>query len=130
MLVSAGYDAIGVDPGAPAGPCYRQVEFERYDMTGPADAFVACTSLHHVADLGEMLDRMRLGLRPGGRLAIVEWVHERFDEATARWCCARLPPAGCQASWLQQLCGQWRESGMPWDACCRSWAQAENLHSG
>lgn len=91
VLVSAGYDAVGVDPGAPAGPWYRQVEFERYDVTGPADAFVACTSLHHVADLGEVLDRMGVGLVPGGRLVIVEWARERFDEATARWCCARLP---------------------------------------
>jgi len=130
VLVSAGYDAVGVDPGAPAGPWYRQVEFERYDVTRPADAFVACTSLHHVADLGEVLDRMAAGLVPGGRLVIVEWAWERFDEATARWCCARLPQAGGEASWLQQLCGQWRESGMSWGTCCRSWAQAENLHSG
>lgn len=130
VLVAAGYDAVGVDPGAPAGPWYRQVEFERYDVTGPADAFVACTSLHHVADLGEVLDRMGVGLVPGGRLVIVEWARERFDEATARWCCARLPEAGGEASWLQQLCGQWRESSMPWGTCCRSWAQAENLHSG
>jgi SAM-dependent methyltransferase len=132
MLVSTGYDAVGVDPEAPAGPCYRQVEFERYDMTGPADAFVACTSLHHVADLGVVLDRMGSGLRPGGRLVIVEWAHERFDEATARWCCARLPQAGgdSEAGWLQQLSAQWRESGMPWDACRRSWAQGEKLHRG
>ena len=39
-------------------------------------------------------------------------------------------PSQRPGQWLQQLCGQWRESGLPWDACCRSWAQAENLHSG
>jgi SAM-dependent methyltransferase len=130
MLAAAGYDAVGVDPGAPGGPWYRQVEFERYDLTRPADALVACTSLHHVADLGEVLDRIRSGLRPGGQLVIVEWARERFDEATARWCCSRLPRVSGEASWLQQLCGQWRESDMAWDACCQSWAQAENLHSG
>ena len=37
---------------APPGPGYSQVEFEHYDMPWPADAIVACASLHHVADLG------------------------------------------------------------------------------
>ena len=36
MLRSAGYDATGVDPEAPDGPWYRQVEFERYELPGPA----------------------------------------------------------------------------------------------
>jgi hypothetical protein len=25
---------------------------------------------------------------------------------------------------------EWRESGQPWDACLRSWADAEGLHAG
>ena len=45
----AGYDAVGVDPMAPAGPEYRQLEFERLDLGAAVDAVVACTSLHHVA---------------------------------------------------------------------------------
>jgi SAM-dependent methyltransferase len=57
MLGQAGYQATGVDPQAPPGPSYRQVEFERYDLPGRVDAVVACTSLHHVADLGRAARR-------------------------------------------------------------------------
>jgi hypothetical protein len=46
-----GYDAVGVDPAAPSGPGYHQTDFENHQPTGPADAIVACTSLHHVSDL-------------------------------------------------------------------------------
>jgi hypothetical protein len=49
MLGQAGYQATGVDPEAPPGPSYRQVEYERYDLPGRVDAVVACTSLHHMA---------------------------------------------------------------------------------
>jgi SAM-dependent methyltransferase len=100
MMEAAGYQAIGVDPEAPPGLSYRQVEFERYGTAGQLDAIVACTSLHHVADLAGVLDLVAGVLVPGGRAVIVEWARERFDEATARWCFARLPDlmmtrAGC-----------------------------------
>src|SRR5215470_4695930 len=52
VLRSAGYDATGVDPEAPEGPWYHRVEFERHELASPAAAVVACTSLHHVADVG------------------------------------------------------------------------------
>lgn len=94
MLESAGYQATGIDPEAPAGSSYRQVEFESYEAPGPADAVVASASLHHVADLAVVLDQVKALLVPAGRLVIVEWAHERFDEATARWCFARLPEPG------------------------------------
>jgi SAM-dependent methyltransferase len=54
---------------------------------------VACTSLHHVADLDQVLDLIHDTLTPGGVLVVVEWARERFDETTARWCFARLSPA-------------------------------------
>ncbi len=129
MLRAAGYQTVGVDPAAPPGTWYHQVEFEDYAPTAPADAVLACTSLHHVADLDRVLALIQAALVPGGTLMMVEWARERFDEATARWCCARLPSATRQPSWLQELCSQWRESGQPWDACCRSWAAAERLHA-
>ena len=53
---------------------------------------MACTSLHHVADLGDVLDGVGAALAPDGALVVVEWAWERFDEATARWCFARLAP--------------------------------------
>jgi SAM-dependent methyltransferase len=130
MLERAGYQATGVDPEAPRGPSYRQVEFEHYDMPGRLDAIVACTSLHHVADLAEVLDMVDAVLVPGGVAVIVEWARERFDEATARWCFSRLPRPDGDLGWLHQRHAEWRESGQPWDAYLRSWAQAEGLHAG
>ncbi len=120
MMEAAGYQVTGVDPEAPPGPSYRQVEFERYEMPGQLDAIVACTSLHHIADLAAVLDLVAQALVPGGRAVIVEWARERFDEATARWCFARLPGPGDDPGWLHQRQAGWRESGQPWDACLRS----------
>ena len=91
---------------------------------------MACTSLHHVADLGEVLDLVAEMLLPGGVLVVVEWARERFDEATARWCSGRLAPTEDQHSWLAERLAQWRSSGQTWDAYCRSWAEAERLHAG
>jgi SAM-dependent methyltransferase len=120
-----------VDPEAPPGPSYRQVEYERYDLPGRVDAVVACTSLHHVADLGTALDLVAAALVPGGVAVIVEWARERFDEATARWCFSRLPEAGNDhPGWLHHRQAEWRESGQSWDAYLRSWEQAEGLHAG
>jgi SAM-dependent methyltransferase len=131
FLERAGYQATGVDPEAPLGPSYRQVEFERYDLPGRVDAIVACTSLHHVADLSAALDLVEAALVPGGMAVVVEWARERFDEATARWCFARLPEAnGDHPSWLHHRQAEWIGSGQPWDAYLRSWEQAEGLHSG
>jgi SAM-dependent methyltransferase len=130
MLAAAGYQATGVDPEAPAGPEYRQAEFEQSGLPGQAAAIVACTSLHHVADLREVLDLVRGTLLPGGRVVVVEWARERFDEATARWCFSRLAPPEDGHSFLHGQQEQWRESGQQWDAWCRSWAEAEGLHPG
>ena len=130
-LRDAGYAADGVDPEAPDGPWYHQTEFERYDMTGPAQAVVACTSLHHVGDVGQVLDLAGARLMPGGRLVVVEWARERFDEPTARWCFGRLPPPSEEdPGWLQNRCDQWRASGLAWDEYCQAWAEDEGLHAG
>ncbi len=130
MLESAGYQATGVDPEAPAGPSYRKVEFERSEVPGPVDAVVACTSLHHVADLGVVLDLVNTVLVPGGVLVIVEWARERFDEATARWCFARLPEPEQDHDWLRHRQADWQQSGQSWDDYLRSWADAEGMHAG
>ena len=145
-LKSAGYEATGVDPEAPAGLSYRQAPFEHSDLPARLDAVVACTSLHHVADLGDVLDLVHNALVPGGSVVIVEWAREHFDEATARWCFDRLPEAaghqdtnqdhGHQGAdhdhgdhdWLRQRRAEWLESGQPWDTFLRSWAHAEGLH--
>ncbi len=59
----------------------------------------------------------------------MEWAWERFDEATARWCLSRLPTDDPEPGWLRTRCEEWQASARPWDACCRSWAEAEALHS-
>jgi SAM-dependent methyltransferase len=129
-LRSAGYQAAGVDPEAPEGPWYHRIEFERYEVPAPGQAVVACTSLHHVADVGAVLNLVEAALVPGGTLIVVEWARERFDEATARWCFARLPPPSAGPGWLQERHDQWRASGLPWDSYCRAWAEEEGLHAG
>ena len=125
-----GYHAIGIDPEAPEESGFRRVEFERYDSREGVDAVVACVSLHHVADLGEVLDKVMAMLAPPGALVIVEWARERFDEATARWCFKRLAPLDDHPGWLAKCQAEWRTSVEPWDAWCRSWAEQERLHTG
>ena len=131
-LLGGGYDAVGVDPEAPEGPGYHRVELERYESSRPVDCVVASTSLHHVADLDEVLDRVGTILVPGGALVVVEWAWERFDQATARWCFARLAPpaATAEPGWLHRHRDQWAASGQPWDAFFQAWAAAEGLHTG
>jgi SAM-dependent methyltransferase len=124
-----GYHAVGVDPAAPPGPGYHQREFEHHEPTGPVDAIVACTSLHHVGDLGHVLDHAAAALAPGGVLIVVEWAYEKFDEATARWCFGRLPGSGEQ-SWLHSHRDLWLRSDQPWHTCLDAWARRERLHSG
>jgi SAM-dependent methyltransferase len=131
MLRGAGYGAVGIDPRAPDGPWYRQIEFEAYESPDPAGAVVACTSLHHTSDVGAVLDLAKSALTAAGSIVVVEWARERFDEATARWCFDRLPaPSAGEPGWLQELHDQWRASGQRWDAYCRGWAQSEALHAG
>ena len=131
-LLDGGYQAVGVDPEAPEGSDYQRVEFEDYESTQPVDCVVASLSLHHVAALDEVLDRVKDLLVPGGVLVVVEWAWERFDEATARWCSARLaPPApGVEPGWLHRHQGRWAPSGQPWDDYLRGWASEEGLHPG
>jgi SAM-dependent methyltransferase len=131
-LLDGGYEPVGVDPEAPEGPGYRRIEFERYEPPQTVDCVVASLSLHHVADLDEVLDRLGAVLVPGGVLVVLEWAWERFDEATARWCFARLtPPApGDGPGWLHKHQERWLASREPWDGYLRAWAEQEGLHPG
>jgi SAM-dependent methyltransferase len=127
-LRGAGYDAVGVDPEAPTGPSFRRTEFERYDGQRPVDAIIACTSLHHVGDLHLAVDKAASALDAGGVLVVVEWAHEAFDEATARWCFDRLPQEG--DTFLHRHRDAWADSGLPWSTYFQRWARVEHgLHS-
>jgi SAM-dependent methyltransferase len=125
---AAGYDALGVDPEAPAGDEYRRIEFERLDeRVEPLAAVVASTSLHHVADPAEVLDAIAHLLAPGGRVIVVEWDWVAFDEPTAEWCFERLP-AG-EDGWLHHHRDAWASSGRPWSAYLRGWAEEHGIHA-
>jgi SAM-dependent methyltransferase len=126
-----GYDATGVDPEAPAEAEYHRIEFEDFPIEPAADAVVASTSLHHVADLDLVLDRIRSLLAPAGTAVIVEWAHERFDEPTARWCFDRLAPTDDDHhSWLHAHRDDWRRSGQSWDDYYGTWLHDGPLHTG
>jgi hypothetical protein len=75
-----------------------------------------------------VFDKIHATLTPGGRLVVIEWAHERFDEATARWCFDRLGTAG--HSWLGHHRERWQESGQSWDEYFASWIADEQLHAG
>jgi SAM-dependent methyltransferase len=130
MLRAAGYDATGVDMAAPDAPGYHRVEFERYDVPQPVEAIVACTALHHVADLAAVVRRLASALAPDGRLIVVEWARERLDAATAAWCFARLPGPENGTGWLHNRRAEWLASGQDWDTYLRSWATGQGHHSG
>jgi SAM-dependent methyltransferase len=131
-LLRDGYTATGVDPKAPAGPEYRQGEFESYRPPRPVQAVVASTSLHHVAGLDLVLYRMAAVLATSGVAVVIEWASEAFDGATARWCFARLPAAdpGDEPGWLERHRAQWAASGLSWDAYIGGWLAEEGLHTG
>jgi SAM-dependent methyltransferase len=131
-LLRAGYRATGIDPEAPEGPNYHRVEFESDHLDAQVDAVVACTSLHHVADLDLVLDKVAAALSPGGTLVVVEWGWELMDERTAQWGFARLPdvePDG-HPGWLQGARTRWLESGLPWTEFCTQWATEHGMHTG
>jgi SAM-dependent methyltransferase len=126
MLRSSGYEAIGVDPEAPDAEEYRRVEFENAEPFSGVDAVVASTSLHHVADPADVIERVASALAPSGMVVVIEWDWEVFDEPTADWCFQRLGPDE-DAGWLHELRDEWRRSGRPWSACLSDWAQ-EHVH--
>jgi hypothetical protein len=62
-------------------------------------------------------------------LIVIEWAHEKFDEATARWSFDRLPNNGKQG-WLHSRRELWLASQQPWRTYLDDWARREGQHSG
>lgn len=79
-LVAAGYDAIGVDPRAPAGEPYLQVDFRGLD--GEFDAAVAGRVIHHLHPLDESLDKLA-SLAP--LLVVDEFAWDLIDPELQAW---------------------------------------------
>lgn len=65
-LARAGHFVTAIDPRAPEGAIFRRVRIEEFSDPGPFDCVVAILSLHHVQDLGKVLDKIANLLRTGG----------------------------------------------------------------
>ena len=129
MLRADGYDAIGIDPQAPDDAHYQRIEFERAELPHQVDAIIASTSLHHVADPAQVIDRITSTLTSGGAVIVVEWAWEKFDEQTAEWCFKRLG-SDDEAGWLHRRRDEWLDSGHDWPNYLRDWAERDALHPG
>jgi SAM-dependent methyltransferase len=127
-LRASGYDAVGVDPQAPDEAAYLRIAFELAELPGEVDALVASTSLHHVADPGEVIDRVANVLASTGTVVVVEWNQDGFDEPTAEWCFERLGP-DADPGWLHRHRDGWAASGQPWSLYLKEWAREHGLHS-
>jgi hypothetical protein len=79
-LATAGYDAFGVDPRAPAGPRFRAVDYRELEET--FDACVAVRVLHHVEPLDEAIAKLA-ALAPV--LVVDEFAPERITGAAQEW---------------------------------------------
>jgi SAM-dependent methyltransferase len=128
-LRESGYDAAGIDPNAPAASGFHRIGFEQFEPEQPVDAVVASRSLHHVADIGEMVRHIAAVLRPGGTLVVAEWAWEQFDADTAEWCFSRADGSreAAEPGWLMRRRDGWRVSGRPWDAYFADWATGHEL---
>jgi SAM-dependent methyltransferase len=134
-LAQAGHRVVAVDPEAPQGPIFRRVTVEELTDPGPFDAVVACLMLHHVADPGLVLDKCLRLLAPDGRMLVVDYARERFDEAAARWWMGHRRCDAGEPGWLERHYQEWRQAraaGEP--ASFARWyqrrSQQEGIHQG
>ena len=106
-LVEAGYDALGVDTRAPAGPRFRQVDFREVD--GEYDAVVAGRVIHHLQALDEAVDKLA-SLAP--LLIVDEFAWDLIDADLRDWYEEqhRLRPDAPGPSSLDEW--RWRHPGL------------------
>lgn len=93
-LAAAGYDALGIDPAAPAEEPFRRIKLEDLEQDELFAAVVAAHTLHHVTDLDIALDRIVAHLAPGGLLLVDEQGWDLLDDATAEWYWGQLRVLG------------------------------------
>jgi SAM-dependent methyltransferase len=80
---TAGYDVVAIDPEAPNGAIFRRTTIEAFEDPGPFAAVVASRSLHHVDDLGGVLDKLVRLL--AGPLILNEFAWDRREPMTPEW---------------------------------------------
>jgi hypothetical protein len=102
-LVETGYDAIGVDPRAPAGERYVQTDFR--EVEGVFDAVVAGRVIHHLEPLGEAVEQLA-SLAP--LLIVDEFAWDLIDEPLQRWYDAQPKVSGPPT--IEQW--RWRHPGL------------------
>jgi SAM-dependent methyltransferase len=85
VLEAADYNVVAIDPDAPEGAIFRRTTIEAFDEWGPFDAVVASRSLHHVEDLGGVLDKLVRLLAGRGLLVLNEFAWDRREPMTAEW---------------------------------------------
>ncbi|MPZ73324.1 MAG: methyltransferase domain-containing protein [Nitriliruptorales bacterium] len=134
VLADAGYAVRGIDPQAPEDPLLSRVGLEEFHHADAFDAVLVVLSLHHIRDLDRAVSKIADLLVPSGRIVVVEFAWDRFDDATALWCLKHLPSEPGEHNWLHALCVQLRErqlQGQPLqaDALIHGWAADEGFHS-
>jgi 2-polyprenyl-3-methyl-5-hydroxy-6-metoxy-1,4-benzoquinol methylase len=86
-LAEHGFDAVGVDPNAPARPRLIRERVEDAQSIGRFDAVCSVMALHH-SDLERVVHAIARLLRPGGRLFVSEFSWEGYDERSDAWVAA------------------------------------------
>ena len=104
-LVAAGYDALGVDPRAPSGPRFRQVDFREVD--GAFDAVVAGRVIHHLQPLDEAVEKLA-SLAP--LLVVDEFAWDIIDPELQAWYEAHHTPSSPGPPTLDEW--RWRHPGL------------------
>lgn len=95
-LGQLGFDALGVDPMAPAHPRLLRESVEQVTGLSKFDAVVAVMALHH-AELDAVTSAIAALLRPGGRLFVYDFDWSAYDDRAAAWLAPR-DPAGADNS--------------------------------
>jgi SAM-dependent methyltransferase len=107
-LAVDGYDALGIDPRAPAGDRFRRIRLDDLGVEdGPFDAVVAAHVFHHVRDLDHALDRVVALLRPGGVFAVDEVAWDLMDDATLAWLFEQRRARGHAPDSVEELGAEW-----------------------
>jgi SAM-dependent methyltransferase len=83
-LVDLGFDALGVDPAAPAHPRLIGESVEQVLSLGAFDAVTAVMALHH-AELDAVTSALTRLLRPHGRLFVYDFDWNAYDDRAVSW---------------------------------------------
>jgi len=83
-LAELGFDALGVDPAAPARPRLVREPVEHVRDLGAFDAVTAVMALHH-AQLDAVTSAVSTLLRPHGRLFVYDFDWQAYDDPAATW---------------------------------------------